>query len=78
MTMSTIGTAKPNVDDRVVQLLRSLLARAEAGELRGFALAGEMTGREVVTSTAGDFDVFRVLGALDILKARMIAGVEER
>jgi hypothetical protein len=69
-----LAEVKPAADDRVVAYLRTLLERAEAGELLAVAIAGELTGREVITGVAGEHDMFRILGALDMMKSRIISG----
>lgn len=60
----------------LVAFLERLLDDAKAGRLLSIACAGEMTGREVFSTFSGDFDVFRMLGALELLKSRIMARVE--
>lgn len=64
------------VNVELVSFLQRLLDDAKEGRVLSIACAGEMTGREVFSSFSGDFDVFRMLGALELLKARIMARVE--
>jgi hypothetical protein len=73
---SGLAEIKPAADARVVAYLRKLLERAEAGELLAIAVAGELTGREVITGVAGEHDLFRILGALDMIHTRILAGCQ--
>lgn len=66
----------PPVNDELVAYLEGLLERARKGEVVSAVFCGELTGREVFTALSGDFDVFRMLGALEFVKSRVLAQVE--
>jgi hypothetical protein len=64
------------VNEELVGQLEELLGRARKGELVAAVVCGELTGRETFSAMSGDFDVFRMLGALEFAKARVLAQVE--
>ena len=69
----SIAPAEPEVNEELVRFLEHLLVEAMAGRVLSLACAGEKTGREVFSMFSGDFDVFRMLGALELLKSRIVA-----
>lgn len=60
----------------VVALLRDLLERAERGEVQTIVVATEAIDRCIGTASAGELDLPRMLGALEIAKLRIMQGVE--
>ena len=61
----------------LVELLERMLADARSGELREIAVAGRLTGDEVVTYYGGEnMDLFRIIGAMRLLEHRLLSGVE--
>ncbi len=66
-----IEIAKRQADSNVVEVLRALLEKAEAGDIVAMAVATEHTGRDIGTAYAGDISVFTMLGALEHLKWRI-------
>jgi hypothetical protein len=64
------------VNEELVGQLERLLERARTGELVSLAICGELTGREVFSLVGGEIDVFRMLGAVEVTKARVLALAE--
>jgi hypothetical protein len=62
-------------DAGLIATLEDLLAQANRGELVAIAIATEHTGRSIGTAFCGDIDLYRMLGAIESLKRRMM---EER
>lgn len=58
---------------QVVWLLRDLLARAQTGEIQSVAVATEADQSSITTGFAGDIDVWRLVGAMEELKLRLLA-----
>lgn len=61
----------PVVHKAVVEELRALLSRAEAGEITGFAMAFAGPSGNVGSLFGGTFDEQRAIGALEVLKFRL-------
>jgi hypothetical protein len=59
-------------DELVVDMLRRLLADAEAGNIQAIAIATEVTDRSIGTAFAGAVDVWRMIGAIEDLKRRLM------
>ncbi|HET6582107.1 MAG TPA: hypothetical protein VFG69_01645 [Nannocystaceae bacterium] len=66
--------ALPDVvaDPALVELVEHLLEMVRAGEVVALAMAAEHVGRRIGTATSGDMDVYRMLGALESLKLRIV------
>lgn len=69
---SVARLAETAVNDDVVAILKDLLERAVSGEVVGLIACGELTGREIFSVHAGG-EVFRMLGALEFAKHRVVA-----
>lgn len=69
----SLTPAEPEVNEELVRFLEHMLAEAKAGRVLSLACSGEKTGREVFSMFSGDFDVFRMLGSLELLKSRIAA-----
>lgn len=76
--ITTIGLASVEapVDPELIATLEGLVERARKGEVLSIALCGEMTGREIFTALAGNIDVPRTIGTLEILKLRLALAAE--
>lgn len=76
MGLAALPGAAPN--QALVDVLRELLAQAEAGELREVAVATVNLERCVGTAyvTDDECDFVRMLGALAILQRRVLLEVE--
>lgn len=68
-------SGKPNQD--VVDMLKGILARAEAGDIRSMAYAAITHDDVAVTSFTDGLNRFMLLGALDHVKHRINAGIED-
>jgi hypothetical protein len=60
-----------SADGDLIRTLRDLLSRAEAGEIVAMVVCGEATGRATFSCFAGDLDVARMIGALEVAKLRI-------
>lgn len=69
--------AAPDPIPEIVETLRSMLARAEAGEIRDLGLAFHTADGAVCTIIEGHADSIRLLAATDILHARTRQRVRE-
>lgn len=69
--MNVTALVVPPAED-VVDTLRRLLAEAEAGSIQAIAIATEVTDRSIGTVFAGNVDVWRMVGALEYLKLRLM------
>lgn len=63
--------ARP-VHQDVVALLRNALERAERGEIEAIVLAAQSVERCIATAYAGEPDVYRLVGAIESLKRRIM------
>lgn len=70
--MSVEALPTPPVDESLILTLEDLLAQARAGDLVAIVVATEHTGRCIGTAFAGDLDLYRMLGAIESLKLRII------
>jgi hypothetical protein len=57
---------------QVVDLLRSLLSRAEAGEFRSVHVAAYAIDGDLVTVGAGEYSVTDLLAQLEVVKYRVL------
>lgn len=72
-----LTAAEPEVDEALVEMLESLTARARTGEILSVVVCGDLTGREAFTAISGEVDVLRSIGALEMLKMRLLAAVDD-
>lgn len=64
---------KPGPCQPLVDVLRDLLSRAEAGELQFIALAGSVTGGATLSAVAGmPYSVMAVIGEVRVLERHLI------
>ena len=68
-------SGKPNQD--VVDMLKEILARAEAGDIRALAYAAVTHDDVAVTSFTDGLNRFMLLGALDYVKHRINTSIED-
>jgi hypothetical protein len=61
--------AKPHAD--VVANLKMLLAKAEAGEIRGLVCFAEVQPAALVTTSAGEYNRPKMIGTMEIAKTRV-------
>jgi hypothetical protein len=71
-----LAPVAPSADPGLVELLRDLLARAEAGELIGLVFAAEVTRGDVLraASLGKGGDLWRLIGAMRLLEHRLLTG----
>lgn len=70
--MTEVVDIKRKPQEDVVRSLERLVDDARAGELQGFVLAGVNERGDVITAHAGDRLVFSQIGALEVLKAKLL------
>lgn len=70
--MSVQALPTPGPDLQLIATLEDMLAQAKSGELIAIACATEHTGRCIGTAFAGDIDLYRMLGAIESLKRRIM------
>ncbi len=63
---------QPRTQPAVIELLEDLLAQARRGEIQALAIASEVSDRSVGTAFTGDVDIWRMIGAMELLKARLL------
>lgn len=63
-------------DPELVGRLESILEQAKSGELQSFFGAGTMINGDVLTTRGPSNNLFSDLGAIELLKSRMIGEVE--
>jgi hypothetical protein len=68
----SLQTQPQKVSGECVKLLRDYLDKAEAGELVGVAIAGILKDRSSLTASSGSDHFQGLLGAIEIMKARML------
>lgn len=61
-------------DQTIIDALLTLLEQAEAGDVLAFAAVADLTDGRVASVYAGDTHVAKTIGALEILKARIMEG----
>lgn len=73
------GSPVPGKDPvpEVVEHLRQRLAQAESGEIRSVATVATMESGNISTAWNSNGEFWKLLGAIDWLKHRMISGDQE-
>lgn len=74
MSITKLELAIPVPREGIIELCRTLLSKAESGELLSITFVGELTGGELMrgNSIGEDAQLLRLIGGLETEKARLI------
>lgn len=75
--IAVLSPAPTEAQPQVIEMLENLLARARTGEVLSFAVACELTGREVMTGHSEPASVFALIGAVEHLKQRLLRKADD-
>lgn len=64
------------VDTDLVARVETLLEQVKAGELLSLSFVGIMTDKSIMTSSGPTPDMFSTIGALELLKFRLLEGMD--
>ncbi len=76
MNLLTFKKREPDVREDVVSALEDLLAKAKSGEVTGIYFAVLLAEGSISTGFSHHDEIVRALGAVEILKRRMVESVE--
>lgn len=68
--MIAVLKSKPN--EQVVENLKTLLKRAESGEIRGIVCFAEVQPSALITTSAGEYNRTKMVGIMETAKVRVI------
>ena len=71
--LQLVSAAPPEVDEGLVDRLEKMLDLAQTGQLQSLVAVGALINGEMLTSTGPSPDLWADIGALEIVKSRLIA-----